>query len=224
MIYSIDSCVTGRPQGAVRQGDMKLHVLSSNTTWWKPMSTNEYGGQSAMFEYPAWTQDMTIPFHQLYNITADPYEQHDLTLAAPELVARLNETFHRYATHLAAPLLCPSQEGTAADNFVRTWRTASNWTVGPWIADPLYQYACSKEYCPPSTPSAAPSVSPLPTLTKFPTPGLSSVPTIWPAPSMAPVGGTDGGDPDESGVATDQQQYDYDVANFLINGPNQQHW
>ena len=274
MIYSIDSCVTGRPQGAVRQGDMKLHVLSSNTTWWEPMATNAFGGQTATFEYPAWTQDMVTPFHQLYNISADPYEQHDLTLFAPEVVARLNETFHRYATHLAAPLLCPSQEGTAADNFVRTWRTASNWTVGPWIADPLFQYACSKEYCPPSTPSAAPSVTPVPTINPAPT--WSFAPSTAAPSATAAVGAAvvdddavdddttvrlapndddrgrgkshrdssrdDDDDDDGSGKShrgeshrdasrdddgsgtSNKQQYDFDMANFLINGWNQQYW
>ena len=80
---------------------------------------------------------------QLFNLDADPREERPQPRARPDLVARLNATFERFASVLADALHCPIQTGSGADDHIRVWRE-HNSTVGPWIQDQLYQYECSK--------------------------------------------------------------------------------
>ena len=193
MLVNADGCDGTRAQGAVRVGDLKLVVESANTTWW-PVPTSAEPPHA----FTAFGPAAPLVGAQLFNLSADPREERDLSRARPDLVARLNATFERFASVLADALYCPIQTGSGADDHIRVWRE-HNSTVGPWIQDPLYQYECSKLYCP------APSPTRAPTFTPYPTPFPSYAPT---APSSsaaaadAAIFAADGGRPHGSDDTT----------------------
>ena len=162
--------------GAITIDDWKLVIQGSNDTRWpvpltnfppmgeeKFVAYNDYGGSSGWISA------------QLFNITADPLEKHDLKFVEPAVVDRLNVTFQRLVSIMATGISCGPQTGPGADSAVKVWR-AHNETIGPYIQDPLYMYHCSEDYCTMS-PSAAPSFSPFPSL---PNPTAA-------APSYAPT-------------------------------------
>ena len=123
---------------------------------------------------------------QLFNITADPLEEHDLKDVAPAALERLNVTFQRLVSIMATGLSCEAQTGPGADSSLRVWREHND-TIGPYINDPLYMYECAVDFCT-MVPSAAPSASPVPSLPN-PT-GSPTVPvptTVHPSPQPDPA-------------------------------------
>lgn len=140
ILYNIDSCIGGQGTlGALRIGDWKLIVQETNETSWPVPTTND---PPEMFDTAFEGHMPAIPV-QLYNVSADPREQHNLADAALEIVEWLNASLVDLMSGMADAVAC----STPSDNldYEAVWGN-HNKTVGPWIEDPLFMYHCSATY------------------------------------------------------------------------------
>ena len=172
--------------GAITIDDWKLVIYGSNDTRWPVPATNYPPMTGKVSTYNADGGKSGWISAQLFNITADPLEEHDLKDVAPAALERLNVTFQRLVSIMATGLSCEAQTGPGADSSLRVWREHND-TIGPYINDPLYMYECAVDFCT-MVPSAAPSASPVPSLPN-PT-GSPTVPvptTVHPSPQPDPA-------------------------------------
>ena len=79
---------------------------------------------------------------------------------------------------LSAAIAC---DQPADNKYLAVWAKHTD-TVGPWLEDPLYMYACSRELCPSHSPTPAPTLTQKPSLLPFPT---ASIFAPAPAPYSA---------------------------------------
>jgi len=119
-------------RGALRVGDMKLITNEFILPWYSPHEPDEDDEDGSMAKEFQFIQDCEHAPNTgiatfLFNISADPYEQHDLSLDHPEMVVELSQLLNSLASRMEEPRWM-AEDSTA----VETWIGANNYFC-PWL-------------------------------------------------------------------------------------------
>ena len=119
-------------RGALRVGDMKLITNEFILPWYSPHAPDEDDEDGSKADEFQFIQDCEHAPNAgiatfLFNISADPYEQHDLSERHPEMVVELSQLLNTLADRMEEP------RWRAEDSVaVETWIGAGNYFC-PWL-------------------------------------------------------------------------------------------